>query len=94
MSLESLRKNFPRICFALFFALFVPMMLMNLTFYYLGSPTPDPATGRTYPVQEHGILYVVPWQGELAQALFWAAGAAFLVFFFTRLPEIRRTKRF
>jgi hypothetical protein len=94
MSLESLRKNFPAICFGLFVALFVPMMLMNLAFYYLGSSTPDPATQRTYPVQEHGILYVVPWEGVLAQGLFWAAGAAFLVFFFTRLPEIRRTKRF
>jgi hypothetical protein len=86
------RGVFSTICFALFVGLFVPMILMNFAFYRLGSPTPDPATGRTYPVQEHGILYVVPWQGELAQALFWAAGAVFPVFFFSRRSEWSRGK--
>ena len=58
---------------ACYVVLIVPMICLNLAFYRLGSLAPDPATGRTFPVDEHGILYVLPWEGELAQLLFWVA---------------------
>ena len=52
-------------------ALFIPMILLNISFYWTGSQVLDPSTRRVYPVNEHGILYVVPWQGEVAMDLFW-----------------------
>ena len=68
---DKTRYRLFRILFLLYFALFVPMIALNIAFYRLGSFTPDPTTGRTFPVNEHGILYVVPWEGELAMGLFW-----------------------
>ena len=59
-------------CFA---PLFIPMFLLNVLFYSTGSLAPDPSTGRVYPVHEHGILYVLAWQGELATWLFWGCAA-------------------
>ncbi len=85
-------KAVSRVSGVLYIVMFVPMILLNLAFYRLGSPTPDPATGRVYPVNEHGILYVVPWQGRLAQNLFWAAMATFVLFFLGRWRERRRGK--
>ena len=57
--------------------LFVPMIYLNFTFYHLGSLTPDALTGRTFPVQEHGTLYVIPWEGELSLWLFWGCVLVF-----------------
>lgn len=61
--------------------LFIPMILLNVSFYWTGSLQPDPTTGRIYPMQEHGTIYVVVWQGELAMCLFWAFFVPFVLGF-------------
>lgn len=80
---DKLRARLFRLIWIAYPALFVPMMLLHMSFYVSGSPMPDPATNRVYAVQEHGTLYVVPWQGELAMSLFWSCillfTAAFLI---------------
>jgi len=39
------------------------MLVPSFSFYWLGSLTSDPATGRVYPVQMHGTMYVTPFLG-------------------------------
>ncbi|HWD25727.1 MAG TPA: hypothetical protein VG387_01080 [Rhizomicrobium sp.] len=46
------------------------------SFYWLGSLTPDLATGRTYPVQMHGTMYVTPLLGEIHDVCFFVGFAA------------------
>jgi hypothetical protein len=76
---DNTRKRLINALSLLYAALFIPMICMNLAFYRLGSLTPDPASGRTFAVQEHGTLYVLPWEGELALSLFWGAGFVFVL---------------
>jgi hypothetical protein len=68
------RECLMRLLGILYATLFIPMIGLNQSFYRSGALTPDVATGRTFPVNEHGVLYVVPWQGELAFWLFWSCG--------------------
>lgn len=73
---DQLRAWFFKALGILVAALAIPMLLLNLMFCRTGSLQPDVATQRVYPMQEHGTLFVVAWQGELAIGLFWAAVAA------------------
>ncbi len=55
------------------------------SFYSIGSQVPDPRSGRTFPVQMHGTLYVEPWEGELFYgALLASAGICAIGFFLDR----------
>jgi hypothetical protein len=54
-----------RLALVVWFAIgFVELALLG-HIYAHGSLHPDLVTGRTYPVQMHGLLYVAPWEGEL-----------------------------
>ena len=41
----------------------VVLFFLTVSIHRSGSLTPDLSTGRTYPVQEHGTLYVLPSLG-------------------------------
>lgn len=62
------------------------MLLLNLSFYFVASPVPDPASGRTYQVQMHGPAFVQPELGILSNISFVAAMLSFapLLFFYNR----------
>jgi hypothetical protein len=61
----------------------IPTMLatiaLNLWFCKIGSLTPNPATGRTFAVQEYGTLYVTPTLGELSIMLFFVSYIAVVI---------------
>jgi len=43
---------------------FFAAMLMMVRFYAIGAASPDPTTGRIFPLPAHGTLYVQPSQGH------------------------------
>ena len=57
----------------------ISTLALNLWFYRIGSLALDQATGRTYPVQEHGTLYVTPFLGQLSIALFFVGFGAIVL---------------
>lgn len=68
-----MRKKISMLLFVACVCCFVTGFGMSLAFYSIGSLVPDPSTGRTYPVNLHGIMYVSPVQGEAMNALLFAA---------------------
>ena len=68
-----LKRILPVICAWTVF----PMLALGLSFYWLGSLVPDPATGRTYPVHIHETMYVNPILGVLQITLFIVGAASF-----------------
>ena len=54
---------------------------LSIAYDWLGSPSPDFASGRTYPVTLHGKIYayVSPLLGEMRIAAFWTGVACFVV---------------
>ncbi len=56
-------------------------------FYATASRTPDAPTGRTFPFQLHGTVYVQPHQGEQVYGLLLVAALCFIAAFITH-PRI------
>jgi hypothetical protein len=56
-------------------------------FYATASRTPDASTGRTFPFQLHGIVYVQPHQGEQIYGLLLVAALCFIAAIITH-PRI------
>ena len=63
------------------FPCFVGTILLNVSFYWIGSLRPDPATNRIFAVHEHGTLYVVPSLGIASLILFWVGFGTLVALF-------------
>ena len=72
-------RLFVRVAQVIVLPLVAATILLNVSFYWIGSQQPDPSSGRTFPVQEHGTLYVTPVLGELSLILFFAGLVALVV---------------
>lgn len=67
------------VLFSMGVSIVVGWMALNVWFFHVGGPVPDPITGRTYAVQEMGTLYIVPLWAHLSSLLCFVGFAAMAI---------------